>query len=84
VGAVPGFVLLAAEWLTRAGGTAVTRLTEGFQVDRSLVVQLNDATRLRHALIVVAVGAVVALVLGARARAADRREDETETEDEDD
>jgi len=80
-GAVPGLILVAAEWLTRAGGTAVARLTEGFDVDRSLVLQLNDASRLRHALIVLPVGALVALALGARERARDRREEEADEDD---
>jgi hypothetical protein len=56
-GALPGLVLLGAEWLTRTGGSAVAQLVFGNEV----------STRLRHALIVLAVGAVIAMLVSALA-----------------
>jgi hypothetical protein len=64
-GALPGLVLLGAERLTRAGGDAVARLVHGFRTESPALVELSDSARLRHALIVLAVGGLVAMVLGA-------------------
>jgi hypothetical protein len=64
-GALPGLVLLSAERLTRAGGDAVARLVHGFRTESPAQVELSDPARLRHALIVLAVGGLVAMVLGA-------------------
>ena len=67
-GAVPGLFLLAAEGLTRAGGASVTKLVHLTSTDSALT-PLSDSTRLRYAVIVLGVGAVVAAVMGARALA---------------
>ena len=64
-GALPGLVLLGAEWLTRAGGTAVARLVHGFGAQSPPLVELSDSARLRHALIVLAVGGLMATLVGA-------------------
>jgi hypothetical protein len=56
-GGLPGLVLLAAGWLTRAGGSTVVDL-----------VGPADPTRPRHAAIVLAVGGLVALLVGVRRR----------------
>ena len=64
-GALPGLVLLGAEWLTRAGGSAVTEVVHGFGAESPALVDVSDAARLRHALIVSAVGGLVALLVGA-------------------
>jgi hypothetical protein len=65
-GALPGMVLLAAEGLTRLGGSALADLIH--PGDDPLAV-LSDASRLRHAVIVVAVGAVITTLAGLRRRA---------------
>jgi hypothetical protein len=64
-GALPGLVLLGAEWLTRAGGPAVAQLVHGFRGQSSALVELAASARLRHALIVLAVGGLIAMLLGA-------------------
>jgi hypothetical protein len=64
-GALPGLVLLGAEWLTRTGGSAVAELVHGFRTDSPALVELTDSARLRHALIVLAVGGLVAMLVGA-------------------
>jgi hypothetical protein len=66
-GLLPGLVLLAAEALTRLGGTTLVKLVHGFTADHPVLVSLNDTVRLRHALIVLAGGGIVTLVAGARA-----------------
>lgn len=65
VGALPGLILVAAEWLTRAAGSPVAELP-----------QLSPATRLREPLIVLGVGALVALIVAVlrSRRSAARRE----------
>ena len=64
-GALPGLVLLGAEWLTRAGGSAVAQLVHGFRTESPALVELSDSARLRHALIVLAVGGLIAMLVGA-------------------
>jgi Nucleotidyl transferase AbiEii toxin, Type IV TA system len=64
-GALPGLVLLGAEWLTRAGGPAVAQLVHGFRTKSPALVELTDSDRLRHALIVLAVGGLIAMLIGA-------------------
>jgi hypothetical protein len=64
-GALPGVVLLGAEWLTRAGGSAVAQLVHGFRTESPTLVELSDSARLRHALIVLAVGGLIAMLMGA-------------------
>jgi hypothetical protein len=61
-GALPGLLLLAAEWLTRLGGTSLIDLVTGFTPDDSALAPLTDAGRLRHALIVIAVGGGIAFI----------------------
>jgi hypothetical protein len=64
-GALPGLVLLGAESLTRAGGAAVAQLVHGFRTESPALVDLSDTARLRHALIVLAVGGLIAMLVGA-------------------
>ncbi|HZM79162.1 MAG TPA: nucleotidyl transferase AbiEii/AbiGii toxin family protein [Candidatus Limnocylindrales bacterium] len=64
-GALPGLVLLGAEWLTRTGGSAVAQLVHGFRTQSPALVELSDSARLRHALIVLAVGGLLATLVGA-------------------
>jgi Nucleotidyl transferase AbiEii toxin, Type IV TA system len=64
-GALPGLVLLGAEWLTRAGGSAVAQLVHGFPTESPALVELSGSARLRHALIVLAVGGLIAVLVGA-------------------
>jgi hypothetical protein len=64
-GALPGLVLLGAGWLTRAGGSAVAQLVHGFRTESPVLIELSDSARLRHALIVLAVGGLVAAFVGA-------------------
>ena len=64
-GALPGLVLLGAEWLTRTGGSAVAQLVHGFRTESPALVELSDSARLRHALIVLAVGGLIAMLMGA-------------------
>ena len=64
-GALPGLVLLGAEWLTRAGGSAVAQLVHGFRSESPALVELSDSARLRHALIVLAVGGLIAMLVSA-------------------
>jgi hypothetical protein len=64
-GALPGLVLLGAEWLTRVGGSAVTEVLRGFRTESPPLIELSDSARLRHALIVFAVGGLIAMLVGA-------------------
>ena len=63
-GAVPGLLLLGAELLTRLAGASVQKLIGG---DSKVLVKLSDTAALRHALIVLAVGMVLAGISGLRA-----------------
>ncbi len=65
-GALPGGLLVVAEALTRFGGSSLVNLVNGF-ADESPLVGLTDTARLRHGLIVAAVGGIVALMGGLRA-----------------
>jgi hypothetical protein len=64
-GALPGLVLLGAEWLTRAGGSAVAQLTHGFRSESPALIELSHSAASRHALIVLAAGALITMVIGA-------------------
>jgi Nucleotidyl transferase AbiEii toxin, Type IV TA system len=64
-GALPGLVLLGAEWLTRPGGSAVAELVHGFRTHSPALVELSDSARLHHALVVLAVGGLIAMFVGA-------------------
>jgi hypothetical protein len=68
-GAVPGLALLVAEGLTRVGGASVVTFVHGLSSGDAALVQVTDSARLRYAVIVLAVGAVVAAVGGVRALA---------------
>jgi hypothetical protein len=72
-GALPGLVLLGAEWLTRAGGSAVSQLVHGFRTESPALVALPDSARLRHAFIVLSVGGLIAMLAGARKSRRTRR-----------
>jgi hypothetical protein len=64
-GALPGLVLLGAEWLTRAGGSALANVVHGFRTASPTLIELSDSARQRHALIVLSVGGVIAMLVGA-------------------
>lgn len=70
-GALPGVFLLTAELLTRFGGGALTKLVSGAQSD-SPPLLAPSAEALRNALIVLAVGGILCLLMGIRARARSR------------
>lgn len=59
-GALPGLLLLSAEWLTRLGGSSLVSLVNGFAPSDPALADLTDAGRLRHAVIVLVVGGIVA------------------------
>jgi hypothetical protein len=63
-GALPGLVLLGAERLTRAG-SAVAPLVHGSRIESPALVGLSDSARLRHAIIVLAVGGLIAMLVDA-------------------
>jgi hypothetical protein len=62
-GALPGLVLLGAAWLTGAGGQAIARWL--YDAGSPALLERSDPARLRQALIVLAVGGLVALLGGA-------------------
>jgi hypothetical protein len=64
-GALPGLVLLGAEGLTRATGSGVAPLVHGLRTGSPALVEISDPARLRYALIVLAVGGLIALFVGA-------------------
>jgi hypothetical protein len=64
-GALPGLLLLGAEWLTGRGGPAVAQMVHGAGTESPVLVELTDAARRRHALIVLAVGGLIAMLMGA-------------------
>jgi hypothetical protein len=66
-GAVPGLFLVGAELLTRAAGASVTKLVAGFSTTDPVLVKLSDTAALRHGVIVLVVGALVAAVASWRA-----------------
>jgi hypothetical protein len=69
-GALPGLMLLAAEGLTRLGGSSVATIVDGLPGEDAVPIELSDAAQLRHALIVLAVGGLLALVASVRHRRA--------------
>ena len=73
-GALPGLILLVAEWLTRLGGHNLAKVMNDFQ-------QPVDDNPLRLALYVTAIGGFVALLAGLRASL---RKPKPETDDSDD
>jgi hypothetical protein len=62
--ALPGVVLLAAEVLSRLGGSKLADVLPG----GTAPVNLDDAARLRHALIVVVIGVVLGVVTARRSQ----------------
>jgi hypothetical protein len=69
-GGLPGLMLLAAEGLTRLGGNSVATVVDGLPNETAVPVELSDAAQLRHALIVLAVGGLLALLASVRHRRA--------------
>jgi hypothetical protein len=63
-GALPGLFLVLAEYITRLGGSSVVDMVNGVAADNPDLATLTDADRMRHGLIVLAVGGVVALIVG--------------------
>jgi hypothetical protein len=68
-GAIPGLALLVGEWLSRVGGASVVKFVHGLSSGAPALVQLTDSARLRYAVVVLAVGAVIAAIGGVRALA---------------
>jgi hypothetical protein len=71
--ATPGAMMITAEYLTRLGGSSLVKLVHGVSADPTSLANLTDWGRLRHALIVFAVGGVVALVAATRTLGRSRR-----------
>ncbi len=65
-GALPGTALLIAAWLTRAGGSTVVTLVHGNGAEPPAPIGPFDSGRLSHAVIVLAVGGLFAMLLTAR------------------
>jgi hypothetical protein len=61
-GAIPGLVLLVVEAITRIGGAQLFSLTGGLSIADRAVVDYLGNSRLDHALVVLFVGAIVALL----------------------
>lgn len=74
-GALPGLLLLSAEFLTRFGDTVLAKLVGGAQPDSPSLLE-PSAEQLRNALIVLAVGSVLCLLSGLRTLARSRVESE--------
>ena len=70
-GALPGLLLLSAEFLTRFGGGPLATLVQGAQSDSPSLLE-PSAEQLRNALIVLAVGGAVCLLAGLRTLAQSR------------
>ncbi len=70
-GALPGLLLLSAEFLTRFGGGPLTTVVQGAQSDSPSLLE-PSAEQLRNALIVLAVGGAVCLLAGLRTLAQSR------------
>jgi hypothetical protein len=68
VGALPGLFLLGAEALTRMGGASVVNLLNGIPANEPNPGELNGVDPIKHGLIVLAIGAVVAFVTAPRDR----------------
>ena len=74
-GALPGLLLLAAEYLTRLGNGTIAKLVAGDQANAGSLL-VPSAEQLRNALIVLAVGAVICLLASIRTLL--KREEATE------
>jgi hypothetical protein len=61
-GALPGLLLITAEWLTRLGGSSLVNLVNGFSPDEPALAELSNSARLRDAFTVLVVGGIVAIV----------------------
>lgn len=77
-GSLPGLILLAAEGLTRFGGKSVVNYVTGFTANHPALVPLSDADRLQHALIVLGVGSLMAVLLAYHREANRKREESQE------
>jgi hypothetical protein len=67
-GGLPGLLLVAAEIVTRFGGGSVAAVVDGLPGEDAVPVELSDAAQLRHAVIVLGLGAILAVVGGLRQR----------------
>jgi hypothetical protein len=61
-GALPGGFLLAAEWLTRVGGSSLTNIVTGYSATAPSLIDATPTSRLRHALIVLLVGGLLTML----------------------
>jgi uncharacterized membrane protein len=61
-GALPGVILLAAEYLTRIGGSSLSAIVNGYSADDPALIDATPSTRVRHAIIVLAVGGFVTMM----------------------
>jgi hypothetical protein len=68
VGALPGLFLLGAEMLTRIGGASLVKLLNGVPANDPSPTDLTGVDPIKHGLIVLAVGAVVAILIAPRDR----------------
>jgi hypothetical protein len=75
-GALPGLILLGAEWLTRFGGTSLADLANIYAPDTAALEGPSASNRLQHALIVLVVATVVTSIAGAIAAARRGSEDD--------
>jgi hypothetical protein len=76
-GALPGLLLLVAEGLTHVGGASLQNIVKGFSPFDEALVEFTDFARFRHALVVLFVGGIVAMIAVGRTlnRPADPDED---------
>jgi hypothetical protein len=78
-GALPGVLLLLAEYLTRVGGAPLAAIVNGYSADNPALVDATESSRLRHALIVLLVGGFVTMMSAAIFRA--RKDDSSAFEE---
>ncbi len=77
-GGLPGIILILSEVLVSRGGTALATLVHGFTAGDAPTADPGSAARMRDALIVLAVGAVVSFLNGLRHVRAAKAEAEAE------
>jgi hypothetical protein len=61
-GALPGVLLLIAEYLTRIGGSPLSAIVNGYSADDPALIDATPSTRVRHAVIVLVVGGFVTMM----------------------
>jgi hypothetical protein len=61
-GALPGVLLLVAEYLTRIGGAPLSAIVNGYSADDPALIDATEFTRLRHAIIVLVIGGFVTMM----------------------